>query len=74
MVTEATGGPEAHWRAALAEGRLLLQRALASGTVFFPPRVSEPGTGDPALEWIEASGLGTVYSVTLIPQKPPAGR
>jgi uncharacterized OB-fold protein len=64
--------PEPIWRAALAEGRLLLQRAKASGTVMFPPRLAEPGTGDTDLEWIEANGLGTVYSVTLIAQRPPA--
>ncbi len=68
---QAAGGPEAQWRAALAEGRFLLQRARASGRVFFPPRLAEPGTGDGDLEWIEASGLGTIYSVTVISQRPP---
>lgn len=63
--------PETHWRAALAEGRLLLQRAAGSGAAIFPPRLVEPGTGAMDLEWIEASGLGIVYSVTLILQKPP---
>ncbi|WP_136162163.1 Zn-ribbon domain-containing OB-fold protein [Sphingomonas flavalba] len=62
---------EAHWRAALAEGRFLLQRAVNSGTVVFPPRVAEPGTGDPDLEWFEASGMGTVYSVTIVAQRHP---
>ena len=51
-------GPEAHWRAALAEGRFLLQRAQSSGTVYFPPRLAEPGTGETDLEWVEASGMG----------------
>lgn len=64
-------GPEAHWRAALAEGRLLLQRTRASGTVIFPPRLAEPGSGDIALDWIKASGLGTVHAVTVIARKPP---
>jgi uncharacterized OB-fold protein len=62
---------EAHWRAALDDGRLLLQRGIASGTPFFPPRIAEPGTGAEA-EWFEASGGGTVYSVSLVGQKPPA--
>lgn len=65
-------GPEAQWRAALAGGRFLLQRAQSSGTVFFPPRLAEPGTGETDLEWIEASGMGTIYSMTLVSQKPPA--
>lgn len=64
-------GPEAHWRAALAEGRFLLQRARSSGAVIFPPRLAEPGSGDADLEWIEASGLGTVHAVTVINRKPP---
>lgn len=64
--------PETHWRDALAQGRLLLQRATGSGATFFPPRLIEPGTGEVDLEWIEASGLGTVYSVTMVNQKPPA--
>lgn len=67
-----TGGPELHWRTSLADGKLLLQRAISSGSVFFPPRLAEPGTGDTDLEWIEASGMGTVYSLTVVSQKPPA--
>jgi uncharacterized OB-fold protein len=67
-----TGGPEAQWRTALANGKFLLQRAVSSGKVFFPPRVMEPGTGDTDLEWIEATGLGTIYSLTWVSQKPPA--
>lgn len=64
--------PETYWRDALAQGRLLLQRATGSGATFFPPRMIEPGTGETEIEWIEASGLGTVYSVTMVNQKPPA--
>lgn len=62
--------PEAHWRAALAEGRFLLQRA-AGGPAFFPPRIAAPGSGETDLEWIEASGLGHIYSLTWVSQKPP---
>ncbi|KQM21042.1 Zn-ribbon domain-containing OB-fold protein [Novosphingobium sp. Leaf2] len=62
--------PEAHWREALAQGRLLLQRA-PDGSVVFPPRLAAPGTGD-ALEWFEASGAGSVYSLSWIQRKPPA--
>lgn len=65
-------GPEAYWRTQLAEGRFMIQRAIWSGTVFFPPRIAEPGSGDTDLEWIETMGLGTVYSLTWISQKPPA--
>ena len=65
-------GPEAKWRAALAEDRFLLQRAQSTGTRYFPPRVMEPGTGETDLEWVEAMGTGTIYSVTVVSQKPPA--
>ena len=69
--TEQELHPDAEWRASLAEGRFMLQRARQSGTVFFPPRIVEPGTGNADLEWIEATGMGTVYSVTIIIPKPP---
>jgi len=61
--------PEAHWRAALREGRLLLQRDASDGTAYFPPRLAGPK--GQALEWIEASGRGTVYSVSAIHPRPP---
>ena len=69
--TTAAGGPEAIWRHALSQGRILLQRARASGAVIFPPRLAEPGRGDADLDWFEACGLGTVYSLTWVAQKPP---
>lgn len=62
-------GPEQQWREALAEGRLVFQRSRASGTVFFPPRITEPGTGDSDWEWVEAPSPATVYSVTVIPSR-----
>lgn len=63
-------GPGAEWDAALAEGRFLIQQPVGGGTAVFPPRAFAPGTGA-ALEWVEASGLGTVYSATWIQRKPP---
>lgn len=64
-MTHIEHGPEALWREALAEGRLLLQRDRSSGEHIFPPRVGE-------FDWVEASGAGVVYSVTTIPQRAPA--
>lgn len=63
-------GADAHWDAALAEGRILLQRPISGGQAIFPPRIMAPGSGD-ELEWFEASGDGEVYSVTWVQQKPP---
>ncbi len=65
-------GPAAQWREALQDGRFLLQRSSSSGKCIFPPRVAEPGTGANDLEWVEASGRGTVYAVTTIRLRPPA--
>ena len=64
--------PEQDFLAYLAQGRFMLQRSRESGRYIFYPRVAEPGTGCTDLEWVEASGAGTVYSTTVIRQKPPA--
>ncbi len=64
--------PERDYFAHLAQGRFMLQRSRKSGKFFFHPRVAEPLTGCTDLEWAEVSGRGTVYSTTVIRQKPPA--
>lgn len=58
-------GPEARYRAYLAEGRFMIQRSRSSGAHVFYPRTATPGTGAADLEWVEASGLGTIYSITV---------
>ena len=63
-------GPEAHYRACLADGRFMLQRGVSSGKPFFPPRTHEPVTGDDA-DWFAASGRGTVYAVTIVRKRAP---
>ena len=64
--------PEREYFAHLAQGRFMLQRSRTSGAFFFYPRVAEPGTGATDLEWVAPSGLGTIYSSTLVRQRPPA--
>jgi uncharacterized protein len=64
--------PEAEYLGFLAQGKFMIQRSRDSGRHIFYPRVIEPGTGSDALEWVEASGRGTVYSTTTVSQKPPA--
>lgn len=49
----------------------MLQRRRSGGKPFFYPRVAEPGTGSQDLEWVEATGLGTVYATTLVRVRPP---
>jgi len=56
----------------LAEGRFMIQRCRDSGKYIFYPRVAEPVTGSTNLEWVAPSGRGTVYSTTVVAQKPPA--
>ncbi len=63
--------PDAEYQKHLQEGRFMIQRCRSSGRHFFYPRVAEPGTGAVDLEWVQASGLGTVYSTTVVRVKPP---
>jgi uncharacterized protein len=62
---QATVGPEAQYRAFLAEGRFRIQRSRSTGQHVFYPRVAAPGSGATDLEWVDASGLGTVYAITV---------
>jgi uncharacterized OB-fold protein len=65
-------GPDQAWQQALVDGEFRLQRARGSGRFLLPPRVAEPGTGDTDWQWVSASGMGTVYSVTVVHPPPPA--
>lgn len=64
--------PDADFQRFLQEGRFMIQRGRASGRHHFYPRAIEPGTGHDDLEWVPASGLGTVYSTTVVRVRPPA--
>jgi len=63
--------PDAEFQRFLAEGRFMIQRSRNDGAYVFYPRVVAPGTGARDLEWVEASGRGTVYSTTVVRKKPP---
>lgn len=63
--------PDQEYEGFLAEGRFMIQRARGSGAHVFYPRMAEPGTGSQDLEWVEASGVGIVYSTTVVRNKPP---
>ena len=58
-------GPEAEYRAHLREGRFMIQRSRSTGVHVFYPRVAVPGTGEQDLEWVSASGIATVYAITV---------
>ncbi len=63
--------PEQDYLKFLSEGRFMIQRSRSSGRHVFYPRVAEPGTGATDLEWVEASGHGTVYATTVMRQRAP---
>lgn len=71
--TAEPAGPEATFQRFLAQGRFMLQRSRSSGAFVFYPRRLAPGTGRDDLEWVEASGRGTVYSTTVVRQRPEKG-
>lgn len=58
-------GPEAQFQAFLRQGRFMIQRSTSTGEYVFYPRVAAPRSGAADLEWVQASGLGRVYSITV---------
>jgi uncharacterized OB-fold protein len=66
----AEGGPDIAFQKFLAEGRFMIQRGVSSGVHVYYPRTVAPKTGED-LEWVEASGKGTVYSVSVIHKRDP---
>ena len=58
-------GPEAEYRAHLEAGRFMIQRSRSSGQYVFYPRIAVPGTGERDLDFVPASGWGTVYAITV---------
>ena len=50
---------------ATAEGRLVLSRCAACQTLIWYPRAFCPACGSTTVNWVEASGRGTIYSFTI---------
>lgn len=69
--TVSTHQLEEAFFAFLKQGRLMLQRSRSSGEYVFFPRVAAPRTGLNDLEWVPVSGLGSVYSTTVVRARPP---
>lgn len=61
----AAVGPQAQYQAYLAEGRFMLQYSASTRQHLFYPRIAVPGSGETDLEWVAASGLGTLYAITV---------
>ncbi|WP_280824489.1 Zn-ribbon domain-containing OB-fold protein [Pseudaminobacter soli (ex Li et al. 2025)] len=56
---------EPFWQACL-EGRLIVQRCESCGVHQFYPRPFCLSCESGALEWVDASGTGTIYSLTTV--------
>lgn len=63
---EASPQADSTFRAGLADGKFLIQRSASTGAYVFYPRAIAPTTGADDLQWVEASGAGTVYASTII--------
>ena len=66
-------GPDALFAQGLAQGRFRIQRCSACGQHVFYPRVLCTHCDSAQLEWVDPSGVGSVYSSTTVRRKPQAG-
>ncbi|TNB49395.1 DNA-binding protein [Martelella lutilitoris] len=66
-------GPDLEFQAHVEDGRLWLQTCAACQTTIFMPRIICPHCGSLRLAWHPASGLGTVYSRTVLHGRPKPG-
>lgn len=68
-----TGGVEGAYFAALARGSFVIQRCEGCGMSLFYPRQVCTHCGSTSLTLVEPTGLGTVYSTTVVRRKPEFG-
>jgi uncharacterized OB-fold protein len=61
---------EPYWSAA-REGKLLIQLCQGCREYVFYPRLQCPYCFSERLDWVEASGRGTVYSYSVVLNNPP---
>lgn len=59
------------WEAANQE-KLVIQRCKDCGEYIFYPRIACPYCFSDNIEWVEASGKGTVYSYTVVENNAPS--
>jgi uncharacterized OB-fold protein len=59
------------WQAA-REQRLIVQKCSDCGKHIFYPRIACPHCFSDNVEWVEASGKGTVYSYTVVESNAPS--
>ena len=70
-LTAPTPNPETEaFFEAAEDGTLLIGRCLTTGKAFFYPRALSPFTLTDNVEWVEASGRGTIYSFSHMARAP----
>jgi uncharacterized OB-fold protein len=68
---ELNADSRAYWDAA-RDRRLVVRQCRACGERHFMPRSQCPACWSDQLEWIDCSGLGTVYSMSIVHRAPTA--
>jgi len=66
-------GPEAHYFSALNSGRFIIQKCDGCAQHIFYPRTVCPHCTGTTLNWVQPSGLGSIYSNTTIHRRPTDG-
>jgi uncharacterized OB-fold protein len=66
-------GPEKIFDDFLRAGRFMLQRDRRTNRYVFYPRYATVQAEPEDLEWVEASGRGTVYATTVMRERPERG-
>ena len=66
-------GPLALWQEHLEAGRLMVQQCSGCERHVFYPRVLCPHCGSTSLAWKSATGMGTVYSTTVVARRDSEG-
>lgn len=70
-LTPPTPNPETEvFYEAAEEGKLLIGRCLTTGKAFFFPRALSPFTLTDNIDWVEASGNGTIYTFSHMARAP----
>lgn len=66
-------GPVQTYQDFLDQGQFLIQQCKDCGKFVFYPRLLCKHCGSAALKWVEPTGRGTVYSTSVVRQKPEKG-
>lgn len=67
------GGPDAQYQARLAQGEFAIQRCQSCERHIFYPRILCPACGATSLDWVAASGRGTVYTTSVVRRRSDRG-